>query len=104
MEADVHYLVPETRPVPSAWLRPAPIAHPIAGGEGTGTPVQELSVDLDKLVPSEWLRPAPIARPIAGGDGTGTPQQELSVDLDELALAQTEQFYLPVEQEILSCL
>ena len=39
----------------------------IAGGEGTGTPMQELSVDLDM--------------PIAGGEGTGTPMQELSVEL-----------------------
>ena len=63
--------------------------YPIAGGEGTGTPMQELEADVqyleDRPVPSEWLRPAPIAHPIAGGDGTGTPMLELSVDLDELA-------------------
>ena len=34
MEADVHYFV---------------LSYPIAGGEGTGTPQQELSVDLDEL-------------------------------------------------------
>ena len=42
----------------------------IAGGEGTGTPMQELSVDLDM--------------PIAGGEGTGTPMQELSVELAQV--------------------
>ena len=54
MEADVHYLVPENRPVPREWLRFAAIEHPIAGGEGTGTPVQELSVDLDELALAQY--------------------------------------------------
>ena len=38
MEADVHYFVP---------------SYPIAGGEGTGTPQQELSVDLDELAQAD---------------------------------------------------
>ena len=63
MEADVHYFVP---------------SYPIAGGEGTGTPMKELSLDLDEYMP------------IAGGEGTGTPMQELSVELAQVA---TEYFW-----------
>ena len=68
----------------------AQVEHPIAGGEGTGTPQEalpELSVELP-LFDNEL---AQVDHPIAGGEGTGTPQEalpELSVELvadDELA-------------------
>ena len=67
--------------------------YSIAGGDGTGTPQEELT-ELSIELPLFDNELAQVHHPIAGGEGTGTPQEELtelSIDLPlfDNELAQT---------------
>ena len=73
----------------------AQVNHPIAGGDGTGTPQEELT-EMSVELPTLPLFDNELAQedhPIAGGEGTGTPQEELtelSVELPTLPLFDNE--------------
>ena len=73
------------------------VDHPTAGGEGTGTPLEELT-ELSIELPLFDNELAQVDHPIAGGDGTGTPQEELTelsieLPLFDNELAQVERVY-----------